>query len=183
MPNESKMPKQTASTIPPDNPQRDLTIAQPETDQSLVHIGLVGDTYTILLSGRETARRFCLIDMHIPPGGGPPPHRHDFEETFIVLDGELEATFRGKKQRVRAGETINIPANAPHQFQNSSAQAARVLCICSPAGQEQFFMEVGVVVATRTTPPPTLDEKAQAEFRAKAAALAPKYRTEFLQHA
>jgi hypothetical protein len=58
-----------------------------------------------------------------------------------------------------------------------------MLCICSPAGQEEFFMEIGVPVAARTTPPPKLNEAAQAEFKAKAAALAPKYRTEFLQHA
>jgi quercetin dioxygenase-like cupin family protein len=183
MPNESKMPTQPASAIPPDDLQRNLAVAQPDTDQKLLHIGLVGDTYTIVLTGKDTAGRFCLIDMHIPPGGGPPPHRHDFEETFSVLEGELEATFRGKKKVVRAGETINVPANAPHQFHNSSSQLARVLCICSPSGQEEFFMEVGVPVATRTTPPPKLDEAAQAEFKAKAVALAPKYRTELLQHA
>jgi mannose-6-phosphate isomerase-like protein (cupin superfamily) len=45
----------------------------------------------------DTAGRFCLIDMHIPLGGGPLPHRHDFEETFTILEGELDATFRGKK--------------------------------------------------------------------------------------
>jgi quercetin dioxygenase-like cupin family protein len=27
-----------------------------------------------------------VIDMHVPPGGGPPPHRHDFEEMFTVLE-------------------------------------------------------------------------------------------------
>ncbi len=48
---------------------------------------------------------------------------------------------------------------------------------------EDFFAEVGVKVATRTTPPPPLDEKAQAEFRAKAEALAPKYKTELLKQA
>jgi quercetin dioxygenase-like cupin family protein len=144
---------------------------------------LVGDTYTILLNGKDTAGRFCLIDMHVPPGGGPPPHRHDFEESFIVLEGEIEATFRGAKSLFAAGKTINIPANAPHQFRNSSTQPARLLCICSPAGQEEFFALVGVLVATRTTPPPKLDEKAEAEFRAKAAALAPQYKTEFLPHA
>ena len=147
------------------------------------HIGVVVDTYTISLTGKDTAGQFCLIDMHIPPGGGPPPHRHDFEETFTILEGELEATFRGAKLVVRAGETINIPANAPHQFRNSSAKAVRMLCICSPAGQEEFFLEVGVPVPTRTTEPPKLDEAAQAAFRAKAQALAPKYRTELLQNA
>jgi hypothetical protein len=47
----------------------------------------------------------------------------------------------------------------------------------------EFFAEVGVPVASRTTPPPKLDPPAQAEFRAKAEALAPKYRTELLRHA
>jgi quercetin dioxygenase-like cupin family protein len=183
MPDQSKAPEQSSATIPPDNPERNLVLAQPDIAQKPPHIGLVGDIYTILLSGKDTAGRFCLIDMHVPPNGGPPPHRHDFEETFTVLEGELEATFRGAKQMVRAGETINIPANAPHQFRNASSQPARMLCICSPAGQEEFFAQGGVPVATRTTAQPRLDEAAQTEFKAKAATLAPKYRTEFLQHA
>jgi quercetin dioxygenase-like cupin family protein len=169
--------------VPHDDLQRRMVYAKPEDDQTLPHIGVVGDTYTILLSGDDTAGRFCLIDMHIPPGGGPPPHRHDFEETFTVVEGELAMTFRGERSVARAGETIHIPANAPHQFHNSSAQVARLLCICSPAGQERFFMEVGIPVATRATAPPKLDETAQAEFLAKAKALAPKYRTELLEHA
>ena len=82
-------------------------VASPD-DATRPHIGLVGDTYTILLSGKDTAGRYCLIDMHIPPGGGPPPHRHDFEESFTLLEGEIEATFRSKNQTVRAGETLAL---------------------------------------------------------------------------
>jgi quercetin dioxygenase-like cupin family protein len=182
MPTSPNQAVQNTLSIPPDDLTRRLVLATAD-DQNRPHIGLVGDTYTILLSGKDTAERFCLIDMHIPPGGGPPPHRHDFEETFIVLDGEMEATFRGMKSTVKAGETIHIPANAPHQFHNASDQPVRLLCICSPAGQENFFAEVGVPVATRTTPPPKLDPASQAEFKAKAEALAPKYKTEMLQHA
>ena len=167
-------------TIPPDDPKRNLTLAQ--TD-NLPHIGLVGDTYTITVTGEHTAGRFCVIDMYIPPGGGPPPHRHDFEETFILLEGEMVATFRGQKSIVLAGDTLNIPANAPHQFHNASSNPVRLFCICSPAGQEKFFMEVGVPVATRTTAPPKLDEKEQAAFILKVKALAPKYRIELLREA
>ena len=58
-----------------------------------------------------------------------------------------------------------------------------MLCICSPAGQEKFFLEVGVLVATRITPPPKLSEKDQATFIKKVKALAPKYRTELLREA
>jgi quercetin dioxygenase-like cupin family protein len=178
MPHES-----TPTPIPADDVNRTLVIAQPDLDEKLPHIGIVGDTYTVLLTGKDTAGRFCLIDMHIPPGGGPPPHRHDFEETFTLLEGELEFVFRGVNETVRSGATIHIPANATHQFRNASAEPARSLCICSPAGQEEFFMKVGVPVATRTTPPPRLDEAGEAEFRAKAEALAPIYRTELLRPA
>jgi quercetin dioxygenase-like cupin family protein len=166
--------------LPADDLSRHLTLAQPDENENLPHIGLVGDTYTILLSGEDTAGRYCLIDMYIPPQGGPGPHRHDFEETFILLEGEMEATFRGQKSTVRAGETLHIPANAPHHFHNTSSAPARLLCICSPSGQENFFREVGVPVATRTTPPPPLDKAAFAQFLAKATALAPKYKTELL---
>src|SRR5215470_8313906 len=168
------------SRVPPDDPHRHLITTRPDAENA-PHLGVVGGTYTILLSGKDTAGRFCLIDLYVPPGGGPPPHRHDFEETFVLLEGELQFTFRGAEKTVRSGATINIPANAPHQFRNSSAVPARLLCICSPAGQEEFFMKVGIPVATRTTPPPRLDEAGEAEFRAKAEALAPEYRTEFVR--
>jgi quercetin dioxygenase-like cupin family protein len=175
---EQKMPAtQNTVAIPDDDLRRNLVVADPDSDDAQ-HLGIVGDTYTILLSGKDTAGRFTLIDMHVPPGGGPPPHRHDFEETFILLDGELQAAFRGEKRTVRAGETIHIPANAPHQFHNVSSEPVRMLCICSPAGQEEFFKELGAVVATRTTPPPKLDAAEAASFFKKAMELAPKFRTE-----
>lgn len=52
--------------IPADNLQRNLVIQNPENKNAL-HLGVVGDTYTILLSGIDTAGQFCRIDMHGPP--------------------------------------------------------------------------------------------------------------------
>ena len=169
-----------SGTIPADDPGRVLTHVSPDTDESLPHLGVVCDTYTILVSGADTAGRYTLIDMHVPPGGGPPPHRHDFEEMFSILDGEIELTFRDATAVASAGQTINVPANAPHVFRNVSIRPARLLCLCSPAGLEEFFKEVGVPVATRTASPPPLYAEAEAAFVAKVNALAPKYRTELL---
>ena len=132
------------STIPPDDLQRNMAVARPNQDQHFRHIGLVGDTYTILLTGEDTAGRYCLIDMHIPRGGGPPPHRHDFEESFIMLAGELEATFRGVKSVVRAGETINIPSNAPHQFYNASNKPVRTPE--DKQGTGHLLIQVGLIM-------------------------------------
>ena len=169
-----------SNQIPPDDPARELTVARPNEDRSLPHIGLVGDTYTILVAGQDTDGKYTLIDMHVPPGGGPPPHRHDFEEMFTVLDGEVLATFRGQTIVVRAGETINVPANAPHSFTNASGTPSRLLCMCAPAGQEEFFTLVGQPVATRTEAPPPLDAGQQAAFIAKSGRLAPEFKTELL---
>jgi len=169
-------------TPPPDNLDRSLTIADTDApDQP--HLSVAGDTYTILLTGQNTGGRYCLIDMYVPPGGGPPPHRHNFEESFTILEGEIEAIFRGKAITVRAGQSINIPANAPHQFQNKASLPARMLCICSPAGMDEFFAALGVPVATRTAPPPKLDPITQEAMRAKAAKLAAEYQTEFVEKA
>ncbi len=175
------LPAPDPTPIPADDPARTLTIARPDSDEGLRHIAMVGDTYTILISGEQTAGRYCLIDMLIPPGGGPAPHRHDFEEMFSILEGEIQFTFRGEKSVARAGDTVNVPSNAPHFFSNATDKTVRLLCVCSPAGQEEFFAEVGVQVATRTTPAPPLDDADQAAFLKKAVELAPKYRTELLK--
>lgn len=166
--------------VPPDDLSRRLTIARPDEDQGLPHIGLVGDTYTILVAGRDTADTYTLIDMHVPPGGGPPPHRHDFEEMFTVLDGQVQVTFREETIVARAGQTINVPANAPHSFTNASDTPSRLLCMCAPAGQEEFFTLVGQPVATRTEAPPPLSPDAQAAFIARSESLAPQFKTELL---
>jgi quercetin dioxygenase-like cupin family protein len=170
----------SASSIPADDPGRGLTVADPD-GAGVQHISVAGGTYTVLVSGAQTAGRYCLVDMLVPAGGGPPPHRHDFEEMFTLLEGELEFTFRGKSYTVRAGSTVNVPANAPHAFKNVSGKTARMLCMCTPAGQDEFFLAVGFPVEGRTSPPPKPTPEEMAEKGKLIAALLPKYRTEMVK--
>jgi mannose-6-phosphate isomerase-like protein (cupin superfamily) len=169
----------TETPIPADDAARTLTVIDPDDPQAR-HISVVGDTYTILVSGDQTDGRYCLIDMLVPDGSGPPPHRHDFEEMFSLLEGELEFTFRGKSQTVKAPTTVNIPANATHVFKNTSGKTVHMLCMCAPAGQEEFFMSVGVPVSSRDAPPPAVSQEEKAAKGKLAKQLAPKYRTELL---
>ncbi len=168
-----------AQVIPADNPDRNLASAQ-SNDPRGEHIHLAGGTYTILMGGEATEGAYCLIDMLVPPGGGPAPHRHDFEEMFYLLEGEVEFTFRGQTQTAQAGEAVNIPANAPHSFKNNSKEAARLLCMCTPAGQEDFFRQVGTPASSAKEPAPELSESEMKAFMDKAQRLAPRYRTELL---
>jgi hypothetical protein len=43
--------EQSVALIPPDDLRRQLAHVQPDTDRDIPHIGALGDTYTILLSG------------------------------------------------------------------------------------------------------------------------------------
>ena len=179
MPDTTGTAAQPGAAIPPDNANSKLTVADPD-DPAMGHISVAGGTYTILVTGKDTGGRYCLIDMLIPPGGGPPPHRHDFEEMFTILDGEIEFIFRDEVLRAGAGSTVNIPANAAHAFKNMSDKPARLLCMCLPAGQEEFFLAVGDPVDSRIAPPPKLSNEERAERIQRAKALSAKYRTELL---
>jgi quercetin dioxygenase-like cupin family protein len=167
------------SQLPDDDLSRTLTVASVDAPDARA-VAVAGGAYTVLLSGPQTGRRYSLIDMLVPPGGGPPLHRHDFEEMFAVLDGEIELTFRGETQRAGSGTVVNIPANAPHKFRNTSDRPAHLLCLCAPPGQEDFFLAVGDPLESRDSPPPTLSAAEKAERRSRGQALAARYRTELL---
>ena len=172
--------QETSAALPADNPSRPLAVARPD-DPDLVHLAVVGDTYTVLIDGEQTAGRFAMIDMLIPPGGGPPPHRHAFEECFRVLEGSIEVRLRDQPPvRLEAGESANIPANAPHAFRNTAEVPARLLCTVSPSGLERFFAEFGDPVPSRTSPAPDLTDAERQDRLRRAMEKAPKYGMEIL---
>src|SRR3954447_61719 len=180
---ENNMNNSAMSTPAPlaaDDPTRELAIARSD-DEALLHLAVVGDTYTVRLSGEQTAGRFAMLDMLIPPGGGPPPHRHAFEESFRVLAGSIEVQLRDlPPMRLGVGDSVNIPANAPHAFRNTAGEEARLLCTVAPAGLERFFAEFGDPVATRTSPAPQLSDAERRNRLEHAAAKAPEYGIEML---
>lgn len=165
--------------LPPDDLARHGVHVNVESP-GLQHISLVGDTYTVLVSGDDTADAYTLIDMLVPNGGGPPPHRHDFEEMFVVLDGEIEVELRGTTSTARTGDVVNVPSNAPHRFVNRRPETAHLLCMCSPAGQERYFTLIGDTVESRESPAPQLSDEELAVRRRRALELAPRFRSEFL---
>ncbi|MER8488551.1 hypothetical protein NKH53_09750 [Mesorhizobium australicum] len=83
-------------TIPADDPNRQMSIVDPD-DPSLQHLAILGDTYTILLSGTQTAGRFCLIDMKVPDGGGPVPTGMISRRRFIFWKARSSSPFVARK--------------------------------------------------------------------------------------
>lgn len=133
------------------------------TESQGSHLSIVGDTYRIIIPGKQTNGEFAMIDMLIPPGGGPGPHAHSsFHETFYVVDGEVEFKTKEGKSIAKKGDTITIPkGGAIHSFKNVSNGLAHLLCTVVPAGLDDFFKEIGTPVQERKLlPPPPLDENA-----------------------
>ncbi|HMI62687.1 MAG TPA: cupin domain-containing protein [Puia sp.] len=136
------------------------TVNGPQDGQNL---SVVGDTYRILITGKETGGAFAVIDMLIPPGGGPGPHSHpDFQESFYVIDGEIEVKSEVSTYAAKKGSFVSIPkGGVVHCFKNKTDQMAHILCTVVPSGLEEFFMEIGQPVAFGAfLPPPPMDEAA-----------------------
>lgn len=51
---------------------------------------------------------------------GPEPHRHPYEETFIVLEGASVFTVEGETSEVGSGSVVVVPAGALHSFKAAS---------------------------------------------------------------
>ena len=151
---------------------RQLKVSLPD---ERVNVCIGSGTYSIVIAGSDTAERFSMIDMWIPPGGGPMPHSHACEETFYVMEGEV-TVFCGETRTIApTGSAVNIPSWAPHVFHNLSNKPARLMCTVSPAGLDRQFQEIGVPVATRTSPPPPVSAEQKAELMKKIPAIVEKY--------
>jgi quercetin dioxygenase-like cupin family protein len=100
----------------------------------------VGDKVVVLATGDQTGGAFCLAELTVPPGGGPPPHYHTREdECFYVLEGEVAFTCDGRTISGTPGSYVQLPRQVPHAFKNPGAKPARMLVLCAPAGFEKFM--------------------------------------------
>ena len=134
-----------------------LTTISPFDGQNL---SIVGDTYRIVISGKQTDNAYAVIDMLVPPGGGPGPHAHaGFQESFFVLEGEVEVKTELQTYIAKQGSFVNIPMGGIiHCFKNKSQSIARLWCVVVPSGLEEFFQEIGKPVdAGVFLPPPILN--------------------------
>jgi quercetin dioxygenase-like cupin family protein len=123
-------------------------------------VSVAGNTYRILATGKQTNNAFATIDMMVPPGGGPGPHAHpDIQETFYVVDGEVEVKSEAGTYIAKKGSYVVIPKGGiVHAFKNKADKMAHLLCTVVPSGLEEMFMELGQPIAFgEFLPPPPMD--------------------------
>jgi len=125
--------------------------SQKPTLENSVHY--MAHTFSFLSTGKETDGAFSLIHCYFRKGFTPPPHYHKLEdESFYILEGEINFQVGDKKIKAGAGELVVMPRNVPHHF-DLITETAKALLLITPAGFETFFREFGRPAQTLDLPP------------------------------
>jgi len=128
-------------------------------------VSMAGGTYRIVITGKETNGMYAVIDMLVPPGGGPGPHAHaEVQESFYVLEGDIEVKTETGTYTATKGSFVNIPLGGlVHCFKNKTNKMAHLLCTVMPAGMENMFLEMGRPVDAGQFLPPQPPDAAMLE--------------------
>jgi mannose-6-phosphate isomerase-like protein (cupin superfamily) len=126
-------------------------------------VSLRGTEVTFKVSSDQAEGASCS-EWVAAPGFDTGLHVHErLEETWYVLDGELEFRVGDESFNAAPGACVFIPPRVPHAFANRNQAPAKFLLTTSPATHDRYFVELAEILA-RSGPP---DSEAIAALRAK----------------
>ena len=81
------------------------------------------------LKGAEHGATISVILDHSELGQGPRLHKHPYDETWVINNGNL--TFHAGDQQLDAGpgDIVIVPPDTPHKFTNNGPGQASFICI------------------------------------------------------
>ncbi len=116
---------------------------------------MLGNRYTLLLTAEDSGGAFSLLKVVVPAGRNSSLHTHAHEdETFLVIEGEVEFSTGGQTIHARPGSVVFGPRGVSHSFCNVGTGDACLLCMITPGGLERFLTDAGVPACDRALPPP-----------------------------
>nr|WP_029250053.1 cupin domain-containing protein [Microbulbifer agarilyticus] len=102
-------------------------------------LNVMGDTVSVLARLAQTGS-YAITIVHGKAGDGPPPHRHDWNETFFVVRGSVDFALRGCETCAEAGSLVHFPAGEVHSF-TFGASGAELLEITGPGSRAVEMFE------------------------------------------
>ena len=104
--------------------------------------GFKFENIEFLAQSVDTSRFNLGIITMDPHSEGPPGHVHkDEDDSFYILEGELEFEADGSTIRAEKGTFILVPPGVHHTFRNPTDAPARMLNVHAPAGFDKRVME------------------------------------------
>lgn len=111
-----------------------------------------------LVTGENSSGSIAAFELVIPGAQrlAAPAHSHDhYEETIYGLEGVSSWTVDGEQIEVCPGQALCIPRGAIHRFDNHGSQAAKALCVITPAAiGPQYFRESAEIINAAAGGPP-----------------------------
>jgi len=92
-----------------------------------------GIALKMLVDKRLDAQLHTMFMVEYQPGGIAHPHDHPMEESYIILDGEVDAVGDGKRYTLRKGDVFWTGVGCVHAFYNTSKKTVRWLETQSPS--------------------------------------------------
>jgi len=111
-------------------------------------LNVLGMPLRMLCEASETGGKWSLFEEIVPLGMGPPPHLHDWDEAYYILEGEIDFEVDGDPVKSTAGDFNYLPRDTVHGFKGASATPSRVLIFAAPAHGSEFFHELNDQVRT-----------------------------------
>jgi mannose-6-phosphate isomerase-like protein (cupin superfamily) len=100
----------------------------------------VTDSVTTKVSARDTNGEYSLMTWIVAPETGAPPHIHRaYDETFYVVNGELEFTVGAESLAIAKGDFVRVPKGTRHAFRNNGKAPVEMLIGLIPGGMEELF--------------------------------------------
>lgn len=88
-------------------------ISTPQDQQPAMNV--IGTRVTVLASREDTNGQEVTLQSG-EEGMGPPPHSHDWDESFYVLKGRVAFNCAGETLMCEAGTLVHVPAGTVHGF-------------------------------------------------------------------
>ena len=81
------------------------------------------------IRGEDHGASVSLILDESEPGAGPRLHRHAYDETWVVQEGNITFQLGDSSFQAGPGDVAIIPPGAPHKFTNDGPGRSRLVCI------------------------------------------------------
>jgi len=107
---------------------------------------MLSHTFTYKVTPEDTRGQWLMYEATDTTGNGAPLHSHPWEETFYILEGELEIQMGKRTFTVKTGDTVYFPEDVAHSFTVCS-ETVRILVIM-PAYADGFYREISEKVTT-----------------------------------
>ncbi|MCB1746664.1 MAG: cupin domain-containing protein [Gammaproteobacteria bacterium] len=108
-------------------------------------LDLVGERLTVLVDRDQTNGYEVFLQEGVE-GSGPPPHHHDWDEAFFVIDGAVDFGVGEREMTATAGSFVHLPGGTTHWFRFCAGGGRMLSLTGAGSGAAGFFRAVAAAI-------------------------------------